>query len=568
MRRHLALIALASTAALALASCGSSGNNAETSSSRPSAGTSSSSDSPGDTSSAGTDSSTSDAPVETTSDAPPVPGGPVITRLNQDAGTLDPALSTVGGQTIDTYLYDPLIHFQLDGTIVSGIAKDWTVQPDSATFTLRDDVTCTDGHVITPADVKATYDHLKDPETKATWIVSQLGTTDYTVEADDAADTVTITLPTAFGDLMNGIAQIGIVCPDGIKDPSALTAGSDGTGPFTLDTATPDVEYVLKARPDYTWGPDGAATAVDGFPSEVVFKVVKDDSTAVNMFTRGELNLLSMTGSEATRLEGDASVTKSEKVASQGAFMVFNQISGRVLAGEPALAVRKALAQATNRQDLMQVATGGLGQTTDSLVNQNPKTCNDDAAAAAVPQFDVAAANAALDAAGWPKGADGIRAKDGKKLTVILLANEASQAGWEYLQQSWSSELGIDAQIVTLDNSSATERLLGGGDWDVAMIRIVTNVPSAWLQFLTGEQPPNGLNLGSVNKTYAELATKAQSLSGQEACDLWEQAETSAFDQMDIFPLYSPQSEWFGHDVDFVPVWDEAVQVMSLRTAG
>lgn len=565
MRRQSVLIALASVAALTLAACGSgTPTDAATGTSDSS---SSSSNSSSGLSSGASGTSTSELSSEPTTDAPPAPGGPVITRLNQDAGTLDPALSTVGGQTIDGFLYDSLIHYQLDGTIVSGIAQKWDVTPDSATFTLRDDVTCTDGHVITPTDVKATYDHLKDPDTKATWIVSQVGTTDYTVDADDAAGTVTITLPAPFGDLMNGVAQIGIVCPGGIADPSSLTAGADGTGPFTLETATPDVEYVLKARHDYSWGPDGASTAVDGFPSEVVFKVVKDDSTAVNMFTRGELNLLSMTGAEAARLEGDASVTKNEKVASQGAFMVFNQIAGRVLAGESALALRRALAQATDRQDLMQVATGGLGQTTDSLVNQNPKVCNDDAAASAVPQFDVAAANAALDAAGWTKGSDGVRAKDGKPLTVILLANEASQAGWEYLQQTWSKELGIDAQIVSLDNSSATERLLGGGDWDVAMIRIVTNLPSAWLQFLTGEQPPNGLNLGSVNKTYAELATKAQSLAGQEGCDLWTQAEESAFDQMDIFPLYSPQSEWFGHDVDFVPVWDEAVQVMSLRTA-
>lgn len=568
MRRHLALVAAASVAALTLAACSSGASSTETTSSASSSSPSASADSSASDTGAAESSDTA-TPPETSSAEPPAepkPGGTVTMRLREDAGTLDPALSTVGGQTIDSFLYDSLVHLDASGTFVSGIAKSWDVTPNSATFTLRDDVTCTDGHVITPTDVKATYDHLKDPETKATWIVSQVSTTDYTVDADDAAGTVTITLPDPFGDLMVGIADIGIVCPDGLADVSKLTDQSFGTGPFVLETATPDVEYVLKVRDGYTWGPDGASTAVDGFPTELVWKVVKDDATAVNMFGSGELNLMSMMGTETARLAADPSVTATELVASQGAFMVFNQIAGRPLAGD--LKARQALAMATNRDELAQVATGGLGAVTNSLVNKQPAICEDSAAASSVPGYDVAAANALLDEDGWTKGADGIRAKNGKKLTVILLANDASKTVFEYLQQKWSADLGIDAQIVALDNSTATERLLGGGDWDVAMIRIVTSLQSAWLQFLTGEQPPNGLNLGSVNKTYEDLTSQAKVTPGQAGCDLWVQAEESAFGRMDIFPLYTPQSEWFGHDVEFKATWDEAVQPMSLRTVG
>jgi len=484
--------------------------------------------------------------------------------LTADAGTLDPALSTVGGQIIDTYLYDPLVNIDLSGKVVSGIAKEWKVTADSATFTLRDDVTCTDGHTITASDVKATYDYLKDPDTHATWIVSNMSTTDYTVTADDAAGTVTITLPKPYGDLISGIAAIGIVCPDGLKNPKSLTAGSDGTGPFVVESAQPDVQYVLKARKGYHWGPDGESNDAAGFPSKIVWKVVKDDSTAVNMFTRGELNLLPMSGTEATRLANDPSVTKKATVTSTGSFMVFNQLKGRLLTDDKP--VREALAKATNRKDAVQVMTGGLGEVTNSLVNQKPITCDDSAAAASVPTYDVDAAKKLLDDDGWKVGPDGIRVKNGKKLSLILLANDASKPLWEYLQQAWSQQLGVDAQLVALDNNTSTDRLLKGGDWDVSLIRIATTLQTTWTQFLMGDQPPNGLNFGSGNKTYAELATKAQATPGQAGCDLWVQAEESAFTSMDLFPLYVPQGQWFAHDVDFTAIWDEGVLPLSLRT--
>jgi peptide/nickel transport system substrate-binding protein len=565
MRRHVILVAAASVICLAMASCSSSGSTSPTSGASDPGGQSSSSDSSSTAATGSSDTSPSTS-ASSEGSGSVTPGGTVVTRLTTDAGTLDPALSTVGGQVIDTFLYDPLVNIDKDGKVVSGIAEKWDVTPNSATFTLRDDVTCGDGHVITASDVKANYDYLKNPNTHATWIVSYMSTTDYTVTADDATRTVSITLSQPYGDLISGIAGIGIVCPGGLKNPSSLTTGSDGTGPFVVESATPDVEYKLKARKGYHWGPGGASSAVDGFPSEVVWKVVKDDSTAVNMFTRGELNLLPVAGTEAARLAKDPSVTKSTPVTSTATFMVFNQLKGRLLDGDTA--VREALAKATNRKDLVQVMTGGLGEVTNTLVNQKPIVCDDSAAAGSVPTYDIEAAKKLLDDDGWTVGAGGIREKNGKKLSLILMANDASKPLWEYLQQVWSTQLGIDAQLVALDNNTTTERLFKGGNWDVSLIHIATNLQATWTQILMGPQPPNGLNLGSNNKTYAELATKAQTTPGQQGCDLWVQAEQASFGAMDLFPLYVPQSQWFAHNVDFTALWDGGVMPMSLRTTG
>lgn len=494
----------------------------------------------------------------------PVSGGTVTMRLNADTGTLDPALATSGGMFVDTFLYDPLVNVDLTGKVAAGIAEKWDVTPNSATFTLRDDVTCSDGHKITATDVKASYDRMKDPKTHAVWVESQLGTLDYTVAADDAARTVAITLQEPFGDLIYGVAQIGIVCPSGLADPAKLAQGSAGTGPFVVESASPDVEYRLKVREGYKWGLNGATTDVAGFPAAAVFKVVKDDATAVNMFTRGDINLMVMTGTESARLAADPSVTTRKDVTSTGYYMVYNQLPGRISTDAD---VRRAVAMAVQRKDLVSIQAGGQGKVTDSLVNASPMLCDDAAAAPSVPQFDPAGAGALLDKAGWVLGPDKIRVKDGRKLALTLMATEANKASMEYLQQSFAA-IGAQATVKSVDFNAATQALFGGGDWDLTFIRISTNLPVQWVPFLAGKQPPAGQNLGSGSPDYLRLATQAKATPGPEGCALWVQAAKASLSSVDLLPLIAPVGHWFGHGVTFETPSDSTLISTSLRVTG
>lgn len=525
MRRHTSVAILAAVAMLGLAACGGGG---------PAAG------------------------------GAPVSGGTVTMRLNADTGTLDPAIATSGGMFVDTFLYDPLVNLDLTGKVVGGIAEKWDVTPNSATFTLRDDVTCSDGHKITATDVKASYDRLKDPNTHAVWIESQLGTLAYTVTADDAARTVGITLEQPFGDLIYGVAQIAVVCPSGLADPSKLTQGSAGTGPFVLETATPDVEYRLKAREGYKWGLNGASSDAAGFPAAAVFKIVKDDATAVNMFSRGDVNLLVMSGTESDRLAADPSVTMRKDLSSMGYYMVYNQLPGRISTD---LDVRRAVAMAVQRKDLIAVQAGGQGKVTDSLVTASPVLCDDSAAAPSVPQFDPAGANALLDKAGWTPGPDKIRVKDGKKLALTLMATDANKASMEYLQQAFAA-IGAQATVRSVDFNAGTQALFGGGDWDLTFIRFSTNLPVQWLPFLSGKQPPNGQNLSSGNPEYAKLATQAKQTPGAAGCALWVQAAQASLSSVDLLPLISPVGHWFGRGVTVETNSDVALIPTSLRVTG
>jgi peptide/nickel transport system substrate-binding protein len=86
-------------------------------------------------------------------------------------------------------------------------------------------------------------------------------------------------------------------------------------------------------------------------------------------------------------------------------------------------AVRQAIYWALNRDQLNKLAGGGFAATaspTMLLPDRDAKWIADPANAKAPGGPDVAKANQILDAAGWAKGADGIRAKDGKRLSLTI----------------------------------------------------------------------------------------------------------------------------------------------------
>ncbi len=79
-------------------------------------------------------------------------------------------------------------------------------------------------------------------------------------------------------------------------------------------------------------------------------------------------------------------------------------------------AVRKALGLLMDRKGMQDFIFGRSAVGTPNLANNPPRFRSPNMKA----EFSVEKANAVLDAAGWKKGADGIRAKDGKKLKLLF----------------------------------------------------------------------------------------------------------------------------------------------------
>src|SRR5690606_10754722 len=126
--------------------------------------------------------------------------------------------------------------------------------PSSATFTLREGATCSDGTPITATVVKNSLDAFAVSE--GSIVPQTFGSQVPTITADDAAGTVTIDLeqPWAYLEQALSSSPTGIVCPAGLADPAALAAGHvEGaeSGPYIQTAAEPGVRYTYELREDY-----------------------------------------------------------------------------------------------------------------------------------------------------------------------------------------------------------------------------------------------------------------------------------------------------------------------------
>jgi peptide/nickel transport system substrate-binding protein len=467
-----------------------------------------------------------------------------------DPGTLDPFTTVMGSaRQIDRYLYGRLVEVQNDGEVLAGLAAEWEADTETATFTLREGLTCEDGTPLTASDVAANISFIGDPANGSplAGLQVQPGTT---AVGDDAAGTVTVTSgrPDAF--LLQNVGSISIVCGTVVDDPDARAAGEGATGMFTLTEITPNSQYTLTRRDGVTWGPGDWDPEQPGLPAEVVYRVIPNETTAANLLLSGEVNSALVLGPDRQRLR-DAGLFSTELPLAAGQ-LIFNQAEGRPTADQ---AVREALAQALDLDQLGQVLTGGEGTAAKSLVTIAPNPCQADVVDGLLPEFDEKAAAASLDDAGWKVGSDGVREKDGVAMEITLvtpttLGNGGSAAA-ELMQATWKT-LGVTATVKTLDAPALSETLFATGDWDVSAAPLGVSLPSMLVPFYSGPTPPNGTNFASVaDDAYTTAVSAASSKPGTDGCADWNAAEEALFTSVSVVPYANNVLTTFGQKATF-----------------
>ena len=175
-------------------------------------------------------------------------GGTFTYVSDSDPGNLDPHMSVfVATNRVNTFAYDTLVNLGPDGTILPRLAASWEETPTSITYTLNDGITCADGTPLTATTVGDNFSFVADPANQSPLLGVQVPA-GITVEADDAAGTVTLTSPQPVPFFLQSTgAGLFIVCAKGLADRSILASGTDGTGPFVLTDAVPNDHYSFTA---------------------------------------------------------------------------------------------------------------------------------------------------------------------------------------------------------------------------------------------------------------------------------------------------------------------------------
>jgi len=243
----------------------------------------------------------------------------------------------------------------------------------------------------------------------------------------------------------------------GIDQSNYSREGHVGTGPYMVKSWTTGSAMVLVPNPNYT---------LTSAPilQQINIKFIADNNQIISQLKQQDPSLgVDMATSDAFAGPSDAisqaNLGSGVTVHSVPA-ATWEHIDFKMDAPQTSdVVVRQAIAYAIDRQKIVDLAY--LGQTKvlnsvspsvdwQSLENPNFAKLYPDAAAAnklPIYNYDPAKANSMLDAAGWVKGGDGIRAKGGVKLsfpletTVITARQQSAQ-----IIQANLKAVGIDVQ--------------------------------------------------------------------------------------------------------------------------
>lgn len=471
-------------------------------------------------------------------------GGTFTDPVSADPGNLNPLTAVLeSARSVDAFAYDTLINLTSSGTVQPQLASSWQATPTSAVFTLRKDVTCSDGSTLTASDVAANFNFVKDPKNQSPVIPIDLPSPAYTVTADDSAGTVTINMPTPYAFLLQGAGSVPIVCKKGLTNPAQLAHTTDGTGPFVVTGYVADDHLTMTVRKDYKWGPNGASTAVPGFPKQIVFKVIQNNTTAENLLLSNKLNLVATVGPDSARLLGHGYQDLS--ILSGPDELWFNQRQSSPVSD---LTVRKALTSALNLDQLTKVDTQNTGERAESLVVAQPALCGEKTVGDTLPPSNLDTAKSLLDGDGWTVGAGGVRTKNGHQLAITVAygqSDDATKATMELISQQWQ-QLGVAVTLKGQDANAFQVTLFTGSAWDVAWLGASIANPSQLTAFVSGPEPPAGTNFSAIhNANYDSLATSALSTTGPAGCGKWDQAAQSLFRDLDLVPIANRRQQLF-----------------------
>ncbi|HUO63201.1 MAG TPA: peptide ABC transporter substrate-binding protein [Terriglobales bacterium] len=392
-------------------------------------------------------------------------GGGQLRTLSWDApNLLNPVLALgLKDWNACSVFYEPLASFDAGGSLVpilaqevpslqnGGVSKDGTV----VTWKLKRGVSWHDGKPFTAQDVVFNWEYAADPATGSPQVgvfknVKQVEALDpYTVK-------VVFTQPTPYW------IVTGLIIPRHIFEPYKGARSREapnnlkpvGTGPYRFVDFKPgdllkgeiNSAYHVANRPffdavEVKGGGDAVSAAravlqtgeydyaseVGGVEDDVLQRLEQGGKGKVVIGFGGRITHVQLNQSDPwTEIDGERASVKSVHP-----FLT-----------DPA--VRGALALLVDRASIQEQILGRLGKTTGNFLNGPERFTSKNIRW----EYSIDKANQLLEAGGWKRGADGVRARDGKRLKILF--QTATNAGAQKMQaviKQAAGKAGIEMEL-------------------------------------------------------------------------------------------------------------------------
>ena len=318
-------------------------------------------------------------------------------------------------------------------------------------FKLRPNVKFSDGSAFNAKNVVKNFDTIfsKENKSKHSWFAFTNHLKSYRAVDDMTFEIVLDTLYTAT------LYDLAMIRPIRFLGDAGFPEGGDtmkgikapiGTGAWVLKEHKNN-EYAVFVRNEYYWGEKPAA-------SEIVIKNIPDSETLALQFESGDIDLIygngliSLDRFNSYRQDSGKYTTATSNPMSTR-MLLMNTTSS--ILGD--LNVRKALNHAVDKESIAKNIFDGIEKPADTIFAPNVPHTN---VKLEKYGYDLAKAEAMLDEAGWKKGADGIREKNGKKMVLsfpYISSKVTDKSIGEYIQGEWK-KIGIQVELKAMEEKA------------------------------------------------------------------------------------------------------------------
>ncbi|HID35960.1 MAG TPA: peptide-binding protein [Ghiorsea sp.] len=398
----------------------------------------------------------------------PAHGGRLINASIGDATNLIPMIAgDATSHEVAGQLYLSLLKYDKSLNLVGELAESWVVSEDklSIIFTLKPNLTWSDGKTFTANDCLFTLHLIQDEDTQSAYKSDYMKIKHAQVINDR---TFKVNYSEIFSPALATWASLAILPKHvfegvNIMDTDLSRHPKASIGPYFLKDWQTQQNITMVANPNYFDG--------DVWIDQRITRIIPDPATQFLELSAGKIDMANLTPTQYTRLFDNNQRLKNEYqryqyLGSGYTYLGFN------LKRAPFddIHVRQALAYAIDRQELVEGVLLGLGEIIASPYKPGTRWVNK---TLSPRDFNIQKAQQLLAQAGWKKEAgQAFISKSGKNLSFTILTNNGNKKRSDtatIIQQRLKS-IGIQVNIRLVEWSAFIESFINKRDFDAVIL--------------------------------------------------------------------------------------------------
>lgn len=416
-----------------------------------------------------------------------------VVGITQDLDSLDPHKAVAAGTDEVLYnVFEGLVKPSVDGTLVPAVAKEYTIAPDgmSYTFTLRENVTFHDGSLVTAEDVIYSVKRcagllaVSDPEVVLESALSVISAVEKVGE-----DTIVLTLSEPNTELL-GFLTCAIIPEDYTEQESKPV----GTGPYKFVSYTPLTSFVVERYEDYY--------GEKPYLESVTFKICASNDAAFLELMAGTIDIFPyLTEEQAAQLPAEYTLEVGSSNLVQAVFL------NNAFAPFTDVRVRQALCYAVDKNELLEIVSGGRGHVIGSNMFPNFGVYYD-ASLENYYAYQPEKAKELLETAGY--GED-----NPLTFTLKVPSNYDFHVATAQVLTEQFKEVGVMVELQLVEWSAWLAQVYKGRDYEATIVGLDASLaPSDVVKRYVSTAANNFLNY--ENERFDELFAKALACTEEE----------------------------------------------------